>query len=126
MEADIAVAPDRSMRDKVAVRSRWRWRCVALGGNRVVQHERSGRFRHESLYRLLLLSRSCRLPGVAMLVVVSAKEIRGDLAAGHQFVDHAMKRQNAAAEKKSNRQQERDSHSRQPCDGYDGSIHDVR
>lgn len=61
-----------------------------------------------------------------MVVVISAKEIRRNLAGGHQFVNRAVKRQHAAAEKENRPQQEWDRHSRQPGGSYSGSIHDER
>lgn len=126
MEADVTVATDRAVRDEVPVTRRWRRRSKALCGSRDVQHERGRRFRYEPLCGFLFLSRSCRLTGIPMVVVISAKEIRGDLAGGHQFVDRAMKRPHAAAKNENRPQQEWDRDSRQPGGSYSGSIHDVR
>jgi hypothetical protein len=125
MEADVAVATDRTVRDEVPVTCRWGWRCTAPCRRRDAQHERGCGFGYQPLCGFLFLSRGCRLPGVAVVVVVSTKEIRCDLAGGHQFVHGAMKRQHAAAENENRPKQEWDGGSRQPGGSYGGSIHDL-
>ena len=104
MEPDVLIAADRAEGDEAPIhRNRIQRKSICAGYNPETEERR---FRgDEPLGRLVLLTRRRGLLLVVMFSGAAAKQIRRNVANGHQLVGELVKREDAAADEEHGREQ---------------------